>query len=192
MALYRKDLLRPNQDVQPWCIVTPAAGGGEAIANVEQAYGICVSHKTRDVLYKSNVVALNSASALLRASGYKLNCHDDTTISCGLLKEGLEAPAQNHIQVEVSKEIGRLAWVHVLNNGRAIVAPVPTPPGETADIAVSRQLFLARIDSSVSINAQLGAAALSSREVPIKIGEKAVITGSYETGFNIKTKSGDS
>ena len=186
VAVYKKNLLRPNPTILPWCVVNPSAGG-RAILGVSPQYEIYISYDTGCARYESNIVSIQGETAMLEAIPTKDDKSAQRTISIRneLVAVGLEAKIQGHIQVDVPAGLGRALLVHLCQNGKDIVPPVKTSPGATADFQVHPAYFLAVVHQNTAGDQIVQAVTVSTKETEILPGHRAFVTGNEDKGYTI-------
>lgn len=185
IAVYQTDELRPNQDRALWAVVDPAPLQGRAIISVPETYQVYVAYEDDLILYESNTILLNSFSALIQAVATKNDASGETTISLKKISEGINAPVQGHVQVDIPPGLNHSLQVHILKGYRELLPALLVPPGETADFKVGDTFYLARIDQATPPHSLLSATTLSTSMVPIQSGGTAIVTGNERSGFTI-------
>ena len=191
IAVFKKDLQQPDQDIVAWVTANPSAGGGEAFITCPDTFEIYVgyadpAYENETVRYISNVITIDSYTALLHVNAVEDDASGQVTIS---LEENTKGtPLDGHIQVQMPAVGGVLNHalnVYIAQDGTPVVPPIPAPPGTTADAEVTPTYYAGFVDNLTPPGALLEAADLASSEVPVKAGQTATVTGNTNTGFTI-------
>lgn len=191
IAVYQKDAARPNQDNVAWVVADPAPSGGMATITVPDTYESYLTYDVPAVRYQSNSVFWNSYSAYMKTVPTVDDKSGQITVGLALVSEGLQAPVQNHVQVDVPSGLGHDVTANVLKDGKLVVPSIQVSPGETGDFEVTPTFYLARVDQATPQGALLKAATLSTSETPIKPGQRCVISGNPQIGFKFDVSDQD-
>jgi hypothetical protein len=191
IAVFKKDLQQPDQDVVAWVTANPSAGGGEAFITCPDTFEIYVgyadpAYENETVRYISNVITINGYTAMLRVNAVEDDASGQVTVS---LEENTKGnPVDGHIQVQMPPVGGVLNHslkVYIAQDGTPVVPPIPSPPGTTADAEVTPTYYAGFVDNLTPPGALLEAADIASSEVPVKAGQTATVQGNKESGFII-------
>lgn len=191
IAVYQKDIQQPDQDIVAWVTASPAANGGRCNIACPDIYEVYFEYPDPDyegnnVTYQSNVVTINSYTALLQVVANEDDASGQITLSLQPLTG--KKPIDGHIQVQMPAVGGTLLHyvnVYVAKEGQPVVPSVSAPPGTTADFEITPTYYAGFVDNVTAPGALLKAADLASSEVPVQPGQTATVTGNNNVGFTI-------
>jgi|GEM_PF-6704186 len=176
VAIFQKSEQPTSKEVVAWRVVSPAAGGGKGFVQVPDDYAIAVKLEDNSVSYITNQCGFSSYSANLTLNAIEDDQSGQRTFSLSLDASGTQADPNNHVTVEIPRQVAKEVKVELLKDGDLILPSVATKPGEMADFVIVPTFYLAVVEQDTKPGELLSARTISDTLTPIRPGQMATIT----------------